>query len=126
MLKGRTVCDVTEFHITHPLLGKIAQWKGSVEEEYFSIIFAKGILTVSLVEREHYLDQSAVNYAISERLLKILSKSENETVKKAGILDYHFRQYPKEQEDVSFTDVMVVLEWKYKERAKIYYDILSD
>ena len=121
------MCDVTEHHLTDPLLGKMASWRGSVEEEYFSIIFAKGILTVSLVEREYNLGHSAVNFAMSERLFRILKENkDNAALRTTETLDYYIKQNQKEQKEISFIDVMVILEWRYAERAKIYYDPLGD
>jgi len=126
MLQDRTVCDVCESHQTDSLLGKIVSWRGSVEEEYFSIIFAKGILTVSLVEREYNLGRSAVNFAMSEHLFKVLKESkDNAALRTTAVFDYHMKRSQKEQEEISFIDVMVILEWRYAERAKIYYDPLG-
>jgi hypothetical protein len=124
LLQNRTVCDVCEYHITDPLLGKMASWRGSVKDEYFSILFVKGVLTVSLVERECQLGHEAINFAMSEPLFKALRENQDEILKTDATFDYFVKQSPKEQEVVHFIDVMVVLDWRYAERAKIYYDVL--
>jgi len=80
-----------------------------------------------LVEREYNLGSSVINYAISEHLSKILKENKDNTaLRTAAILDYHTRQSPREQSEVSFIDVMVILEWRYAERAKIYYNPLDE
>jgi hypothetical protein len=124
MFQDRVVCDVCEYHITDPLLGKMASWRGSVKDEYFSILFVKGVLTVSLVERECQLGHEAINYAMSELLVKALKENKEDVLKTDSTLDYFAKQGPKEQEIVHFIDVMVILNWRYAEWAKIYYDLL--
>jgi hypothetical protein len=126
MFQNRTVCDVTEYHITDPLLEKMASWRGSVKDEYFSILFVKGVLTVSLVERECQLGHTAVNYALSEPLFKALRENQEEILKTDAAFDYYVKQSPKEQDVVHFIDIMVALNWRYAERAKIYYDVLMN
>ena len=120
----RVVCDVTESHITDPLLGKMASWRGSVNEEYFSILFVKGMLTIALAERECQLSYSAINYAMSECLFKALKENKEEILKTDATFDYYTKQSVKEQNEVHFIDIMVALNWNYGERAKIYYDTL--
>jgi hypothetical protein len=126
LYQNRVVCDVCEYHITDPLLGKMASWRGSVKDEYFSILFVKGVLTVSLVERECQLGHSAINYAMSEPLVKALRENKEDILKTDSTLDYFAKQGPKEQEIVHFIDVMVILNWRYAERAKINYDTLMN
>ena len=124
LYQNRVVCDVCEYHITDPLLGKMASWRGSVKDEYFSILFVKGVLTVSLVERECQLGHSAINYAMSECLFKALKENKEEILKTDATFDYYTKQSVKEQNEVHFIDIMVALNWNYGERAKIYYDTL--
>jgi hypothetical protein len=126
MFQDRVVCDVTEYHITDPVLGKMASWRGSVKDEYFSILFVKGVLTVSLVERECQLGHNALNYGMSEALFKALKENKESLLKTDATFDYYVKQSPKEQEVVHFIDVMVALNWRYAERAKIYYDVLMN
>ncbi len=124
LFQNRVVCDVTEYKINTPV-GPASSWRGSVAEEYFSITFLKGILTISLVERECQLGHNVVNYAISEALSQALSVAgSNATMITEAHHNYSLKQCPKEQKEISFTDVMVVLGWRYVENAKIHYDLL--
>jgi hypothetical protein len=79
---------------------------------------------VSLVERECQLGHEAINYAMSELLVKALKENKEDVLKTDSTLDYFAKQGPKEQEIVHFIDVMVILNWRYAEWAKIYYDLL--
>ena len=127
LLQNRVVCDVTENHLTTALFESIVSWRGSVAEEYFSIMFLRGILTVSLVERECQLGYNAVNYAMSEALSQTLNVAgDNAIMTTEAHFNYNIKQGPKEQKEISFTDVMVVLGWQYKEGVKVDYNILAE
>lgn len=128
LFQNRTVCDVTEYRINHPAVGKMASWRGSVETEYFNIVFVKGMLTVSLAERECQvadLDHT-FNYAMSEHLKQALDKATGNDAVSALEARYNFEQVqePKDQEAISFTDVMVALNWRYRPGVKVDYDML--
>ena len=125
LFQNRVVCDVTQFQMDTPA-GPVTSWRGSVAEEYFSIMFLRGILTVSLVERECQLGTNAVNYAVSETLANSLKVAgDNAIMTTEANFNYNLKQSPKEHKDISFTDVMVVLGWQYKEGAHIHYDLLA-
>ena len=117
-LVNRVVCDVCESRNTNPIAGKIVSWRGSVENEYFSILFLGGRLLISLVERECQLGHVSVIYAMSETLSNSLISLKDE-IDNSFILK-------KEIDEISFTDVMVALNWRYAENAKIDYDLLTD
>lgn len=126
LFQNRLVCDVVERHIDHHGI-LISSWRGSVADEYFSIMFMAGILTVSLVERECLLGQNAVNYAMSETLANSLKVAgDNAIMSTEATFNYNLKQGPKEQKEISFTDVMVVLGWQYKEGVKVDYDFLAE
>jgi hypothetical protein len=129
-LKRRVVCDVTEYHPTHPLVGRIASWRGSTETEYFSIVFVKGMLTVSVAEREcHVADtEHTVNYAMTDNLKAALDKATGggATAALEARYDYEKLKDPEEQAKISFADVMTALDWRYKEGVKIDHDVLMD
>lgn len=126
-LKNRVVCDVCQSFRTDPLLGKIVNWRGSVADEYFSILFFKGILVVSLEEREMMLGHNSVKYAMSESLVKALkgAPTDDAIARTEASFDYYLKVSPKETDEISFTDVMVALFWRYAPNAKIDYDLLS-
>lgn len=125
LLSGRVVCDVCEYHLTNPLVGKMSMWRGSVEQEYFSITFMRGILTVSLVEREMLLGHSAINFAIVSELAEVMARGDSIATAEATY-NYSLKQSDKHQKEISFTDVMVALGWRYKEGVKPDYDMLMD
>lgn len=126
-LTNRVVCDVLEIRTNTPILGKMVNWRGSVNEEYFSILFFKGILVVSLEERECRLGQDSVNYAMTESLDKAISgaPADDAVARTDASFDYYLKVSPKESDEISFTDVMVALYWKYAPNAKIDYDLLA-
>jgi len=125
LFQNRVVCDVIEYKMTSAV-GPACIWRGSVEAEYFTITFLNGILTISLSEREYQLGgENAVNYAISntfDSLIKIAG--DNAVMSAEAKYNYILKQWPKEQKEVSFTDVMVALNWTYKAGVKIDYDML--
>lgn len=124
LFQNRVVCDVTDYHVDTSV-GPASSWRGSVAEEYFSIMFLRGILTVSLVERECQLGHDAVNYAMSETLANSLKVAgDNAIMTTEANFNYNLKQSQKEQKEISFTDVMVVLGWQYKEGAYIHHDML--
>ncbi len=125
LFQNRVVCDVTDFHMDTPA-GPVSSWRGSVAEEYFSIMFLRGILTVSVVERECQLGHNAINYAMSTALAEPLKAAgDNAIMATEAHFNYNLKQGPKEQKEISFTDVMVVLGWQYKEGAYIHHDLLA-
>ena len=123
-LQNRQVCDMTEFHITDPVHGKLTSWRGSVQNEYFSIIFIKGILVVSLVERECKLGECSINYAMTEGLENALKECKDNPEQGSQISsDYANNQSVEDQKNISFTDVMKSLNWNYSTDAKIHSDL---
>ena len=124
-LTSRVVCDVLETRTATTMFGQMVNWRGSVAEEYFSILFFKGMLVVSLEEREGQLGQNSVNYAMSQSLSKALKEAPEEAIARTeACFDYYLKISPKESKEISFTDVMVALFWKYAPNAKIDYDLL--
>lgn len=120
-VKNRVVCDVCEAH-HQSVYGEFVNWRGSTETEYFSIIFLKGILTVSIDEREQRVGNDPLNVAMSEKLADMFMSAKGDLEKTASAVKYNREEYPKEIKTVSFTDVMVLLNWKYAPNAKIDYD----
>ena len=102
-MKGRVVCDVCEYHPTHPAFGKLTTWRGSTETEYFRIVFVKGMLTISLAEMERQIAQpeNTINYAVSSNLKAALDKTTEDARS-----DYERLVNPREQAEISFADVM--------------------
>ena len=101
----------------------MSTWRGSVTDEYFVISFIRGVLSISLNERECNLDNNVCHYAVSDGLFAS-SKEKTNLMEVMG--DYVKTSHDKEQNEISFTDVMAILDWKYDEHAKIYYDNLAD
>lgn len=124
LLSGRVVCDVCERHLTVPMVGKVVNWRGSVEQEYFSITFLRGVLTLSLVEREMLLGHNALNIAMVEPLASVVQGGDSIAAVEATY-NYNLKQSEKDVNTISFTDVMVALSWRYAPNAKIDYDLLA-
>lgn len=124
LLKHRVVCDVCESHHIS-LYGEFVNWRGSTETEYFSIIFLKGILTVSIDEREMKVGWEPVNFAISSKLADMFASVKGDLEQTAMAAKYSREEYQKELDNISFTDVMVALSWKYAPNAKIDYNPLA-
>ena len=128
--QNKQVCDVQEYHITHAIHGKMASWNGSVNDEYFHIIFVKGMLIVSVAERECQLSKTGyiINYAMSESLTNALSFNNKESVESIEAkYNYEHIYEPKEQSEINFDDIMAALKWCYKdENVKIDYDMLMN
>lgn len=116
-VQDRVVCDITELRLNNfeqdPTLGKIVSWRGTVNDEFFSILFVKGLLEISLVEREMLLGQNLIFYARTE-----LSDNANNNAN----ISYSLKDSNLEQDNITFVDVMVTLKWKYAPNVKFYHD----
>lgn len=118
-VQHRTVCDVTEYrYITE--LGKVISWRGSLNEEYFSILFAKGLLAVSISENEIYLGYNSLHYALTEKAFAISNNSVDATNK------YSIEDVDKDIEKMTFVDVLIALNWRYAPNVKVWHDMLGD
>lgn len=112
----------------HPALGKLTTWRGALETEYFSVMFVGGILVVSVVERELHLGHISVSYSESESLIKATSDLDgiNDTEKDKLRQEYNLNTSKKEQDEITFDDVMLSLNWNYVPFAKIDENILGE
>lgn len=119
-VQNRVVCDVTEYRFTTEQFGKVISWRGSVSDEYFSILFVKGLLEVSLAEREMQLGNASVHYALTERAFNV-SPDPIQAANQYGITEIN-----DDVERMTFVDIMVALNWKYAPNVKIYHDVLGD
>jgi len=127
-LQNRVVEYVCKTRTNHPEFGLMTTWKGAVENEYFSILFIRGILIVSVVERECQLGHVSVPYAESMTLthaIRAVDGADN-SVKLEVQNDYNKNTSQKEQDDITFDDVMECLKWKLKENVKVDEDLLGD
>ena len=127
-LQGRIVEYVCKTQIINPTFGKMTTWRGSLENEYFSIMFICGILVVSVVEREMQLGDISVSYAESESLTKAINTingADDATVEKIRE-EYNQNTSKKEQDEITFDDVMLTLNWRYAPLAKVDEDWLCD
>lgn len=127
-LLNRVVCDVFESKRNDPAIGLMANWRGSVKDEYFSILFLRGILVVSVEERECNLGHNSVKLAMSKQLFEAVQgmDGENAVERTEKTFDYFTQGYSKEIEEICFADVMEVLGWQCAENVKTDFDMLSD
>lgn len=119
-VQNRVVCDVTEYRFTTEQFGKVISWRGSVNEEYFSLLFVKGLLEVSLAEREMKLGETGLHYALTERAFNV---SDDPVV---AANQYGIAEMNDDVERLTFVDILVALNWKYAPNVKIWHDVLGD
>lgn len=125
-LQDRVVEQVTEYRTTHPLFGKMASWRGAVALEYFSIVFVRGVLVVSVVERECQLGHIASNYATTKTLTKALDAMDTDEKKLSAQEIYNNTVSDSEQNEITFDDILAILDWRYAQFAKYDRDVLMD
>lgn len=122
-LSKKKVCNVEEFELK-TLLGPAKFWKGSTEEEYFTLLFTNGMLTLCFNEREMLLDQDPVGVGMVAELREAVDISKTDEAK--GLkLTQTYTDSPKFDEDVkniTLCDVLEVLGWELKDGAKIMFD----
>lgn len=122
-LSKRKVCNVEEFEL-ETLLGPAKFWKGSTEEEYFTLLFTNGMLTLCFNEREMLLDQDPVGVGMVAELREAVDVSKTDEAK--GLeLTQAYTGGPKFEGDVkniTFGDALEVLGWEMKDGAKIMFD----
>jgi hypothetical protein len=126
-IEKKKVCNVVEY-ILLSHAGPYKGWLGSVEDEYFSITFVKGIVSISLDEREMRLGWTINNYGMVEHLHKILvSKNiKFETIQKLADA-YNLIGADHDTMNITFHDVMKVFNWKFKSRkVKVEEHFLND
>lgn len=115
-IQGKKVCDVVEFVIPSDL-GYYKGWIGSTENEFFNIALVKGVLSISLEEREMCVGWKITNVAMITHLHKLITSTKINAVDIAKILDtYNHKDCDADVKDVKFSDVMKVLKWKFKSR----------
>lgn len=119
-VQHRTVRDVTEYRFTTEQFGKNISWRGSLNDEYFSILFVKGLLVVSVAEREMQVGENSLHYALTERASKI-SANPIEAMNQGIVAEIN-----DEMENITFTDALIALNWRYAPNVKIWQDLLGD
>jgi len=124
-VQNRKVMDVSEYEETSPIgLGDYKAWNGSVEMEYFSIIFMKGVMTISLAEREMDLIDKPINYAILTKLHNLLkTKTKLECMQTYAM--YNNEGYKDDLKSITFNDIMKALKWTFhSEKVKVKKGII--
>ena len=111
-VQNRKVMDVTEYTEPSPVGGKYKAWTGSTEMEFFSIMFMRGILTVSLNERECEAGQNIVNYGMLASLQDRMLKMTHEQAARY-LFEYNMSLYEEDMNNLSFNDVMTALNWEF-------------
>lgn len=121
-IQNKIVQDVTEFCILS-LAGKHRSWQGSTEKEYFSVVFINGVLSVSISEREMRLLEEARIYALSTEMIKAANEVD-EIRRTEMVYNYLNTTFISDIKEITFEDVMKVLNWKPKNNLKIGFDDL--
>ena len=113
-IENKKVCDVVEFRLSSPD-GIYKGWMGSVEDAYFSTTFVKGIISISISEREMCLGWVCTSYAVIDKLYDVLSGKI--TLNTEYFIDeYNSKNYLNDVQSITFKDVMKVYKWKFKSR----------
>lgn len=111
-VQNKKVMDVTEYVEPSPLGGKYKAWTGSTEMEFFSLMFMRGILTVSVYERECETGENAVNYgmlaSLQDRMLEMTGDQASRY-----LFEYNISLYEEDMKNLSFNDVMTALNWEF-------------
>lgn len=120
---NRVICDVEEFSID-TVYGKAKAWKGSVEEEYFSLLFVNGMLTLCINEREMFMGTEPIAVAMSKPLKDAVEMSKID--EQDGLqMTKDYTESGKMDDDIkniTLKDCMKILRWKIKPDAKIFFD----
>lgn len=129
-IQNKVVCDVTEYHIKSPM-GSVLNWRGSVLEEYFSILFLRGVMTVSVEARECLIGSHCINYGMSEKLIESLEKDSQRHKGKSKLTGFPENDYLKSEAEieikaVTFTDIAAALNWKFSPNFKQYVDYFNN
>jgi len=113
--------------------GKFPSWRGSLENEFFTLCFVAGELEVSVSECEFYLGDPrfTTTYAHSRSMRDLEKPTEGmdaeETLRIYQKRIEYFQTIGQiEQESVSLSDIMVVLNWTYAKSAKVDEDIVNE
>jgi hypothetical protein len=111
-VQNRIVCDVSEFQSRIEDV-EVKSWTGSTNEEYFCICFVKGILTITIEERECHVGRKQINYGVSEDLKTLLvnAQKNNGNAQQVAV-EYVSSGYIQDVKNISFKDVVKVLKWK--------------
>ncbi len=128
-LQNRVVECVTKLSESHIAFGKISIWRGALKDEYFSIMFIGGVVIVSVEEREMELGKRSVTYAESQSLLDSAELIKGASPELQGSIQAEYTNVisKREQNEITFSDMMFILNWQYVEGAKVdESDMLGD
>ncbi len=128
-LQNRIVECVFKTSKTHPLYGKFSMWHGALETEYFEVMFLGGVVVVLIAEREMELGKHSVAFAESQSLLDMaeLIKGSSPELKVSLQDEYTNVISKREQMEITFANIMSILNWQYVEGAKVdETDMLGD
>jgi hypothetical protein len=120
-IQNKKVLDITEFdEYSSIVFGYYKYWMGSTEEHYFSICYIKGLLSISLEEREMFLGKFPINYAIATELIDAMSDVKNDQQAAFDVADkYNLNGYLKTYKEIKVEDVLEVLKWEKSENVKV-------
>lgn len=122
---NRKVCHVVRHNKTEILPYNIppvpyVQWTGSTESEYFTAKFYGGVLSIVIAEREMELTEDRrMGIAVCQSLKKLVPhiKSERDIIKIAPQhSQYIMNDYTEDLANITFRDVMKILDWRYLSR----------
>jgi hypothetical protein len=123
-LAQRVVCDIQEFSLNDTVLGPVKAWKGSTEEEYFSLLFNNGMLTLCISEREMFLGTEPIGVAMVTELREAVDVSKTNEGMGLKLTQLYTRGGKLEEDvkNITLSDCLEVLGWEVKDGVKIFFD----
>ena len=92
-------------------------WKGETQDGYFRIIFYAGVIVMVFSEREMMLDYTpGVNIACVPEFREMLNVP-GTADRMTRNVQYMVDEYPKQLENIRFSDIMRVLGWRYTKKG---------
>lgn len=114
-IQNKKVANVAEHEVDHVIHGRYKLWKGTTELEYFTISFIKGIITISICEREYQIMDNIFHYAVLKDLSEELERVNKDNKSLNPIIQPEYN-FDKDLDTIKFSDVMRILKWKYVSR----------
>lgn len=121
-LSNRKVCNIEEFCM-ESMLGPIKAWKGSTDEEFFSLLFTNGMLSICIDEREMFLGTEAIGVAMATELKEAIEVAKTDEQKGVELTQqYTSGKSNEDTKNITLDDCLEVLGWELKDGVKIMFD----
>ncbi len=127
-LQKRIVYDVEEFIDEESPSGRFNMWKGSTKDEYFTVVLMRGILTISIEERECHMMKERVHCIGSiTTFLEKMASFKVASKQQEFLKNYFMKGQLDDLYSTNISHVMDFLKWKFvNKKVKIKEGILFD